>query len=251
MYAPFYKRGYEQETFTALHCLFTQCYVTGNRMLFKGDLTKFDAILFDGKYLDTSDLPWQRSRNQQYIFYSMESADNYPVCEKEFDGFFNWTSTYRLDSDIPYPYILIRDRNGKIVGPKRKMVWEKMATVDNKFVQIPLSKNATAVWFVSNCKDRNGRRKFSKNLKNALKPYNLTVDVIGRCGTNQCPRIFQSLCNHIIKNDYYFYLSLENSFAEDYVTEKLLTALQNDVVPIVYGGADYTRYVSMYVEAYN
>ncbi|KAJ8728733.1 hypothetical protein PYW07_006429 [Mythimna separata] len=44
---------------------------------------------------------------------------------------------------------------------------------------------------------------------------------------------------------------MENSFDEDYVTEKLLTALQHNMVPIVYGGADYTRFLppGSYIDA--
>ncbi|KAJ2937861.1 hypothetical protein O0L34_g18682 [Tuta absoluta] len=47
----------------------------------------------------------------------------------------------------------------------------------------------------------------------------------------------------MIKNNYYFYLSFENSFCDDYVTEKLLNAVQNYAVPIVYGGANYSRFL--------
>lgn len=38
--------------------------------------------------------------------------------------------------------------------------------------------------------------------------------------------------------DYYFYFSIENSFSEDYVTEKLLHALKHYAIPVVYGGAN-------------
>nr|XP_037877562.1 alpha-(1,3)-fucosyltransferase C-like [Bombyx mori] len=47
----------------------------------------------------------------------------------------------------------------------------------------------------------------------------------------------------MIREKYYFYLSFENSFGEDYVTEKLLHALEFDAVPVVYGGANYTRFM--------
>ncbi|XP_063375065.1 alpha-(1,3)-fucosyltransferase C-like [Cydia amplana] len=50
-------------------------------------------------------------------------------------------------------------------------------------------------------------------------------------------------CLKLIQEQYYFYLSFENSFSEDYVTEKLLTALENYAVPVVYGGANYTRFM--------
>jgi len=41
---------------------------------------------------------------------------------------------------------------------------------------------------------------------------------------------------------YKFYLAFENSLCPDYVTEKFYRALDKEVVPIVYGGADYSDY---------
>lgn len=56
------------------------------------------------------------------------------------------------------------------------------------------------------------------------------------------PRLSEH-CYALIESDYYFYLAFENSFCEDYVTEKILTATQHYAVPVVYGGANYSRYV--------
>lgn len=247
-FAPFYKRGEGRETFLAINCSVNKCYVTADRRLFGGDITKYHALLFhdQGFALNSSDLPRTRSHHQIYIFYSMESAGNYPVCDKVFDGFFNWTSTYRLDSDIPCPYILIRDHNGKIVGPKQNIRWKKMvAAVDDDVIERIKNKNRAVAWFAShpNCKTKSGRLALVQGLRNALIPYGFTVDVFGKCGTYHCPKYNQSICNDLVRLTYYFYLSLENSFAVDYVTEKLRLALQIEVVPIVYGGADYTRWV--------
>lgn len=43
----------------------------------------------------------------------------------------------------------------------------------------------------------------------------------------------------MLEQNYKFYLSFENSFCKDYVTEKLFNILQKNVVPIVYGAVDY------------
>jgi alpha-1,3-fucosyltransferase len=45
------------------------------------------------------------------------------------------------------------------------------------------------------------------------------------------------------EKDYFFYASFENSLYHDYVTEKLTRAYNNFVVPIVYGGSNYSRFV--------
>ena len=41
---------------------------------------------------------------------------------------------------------------------------------------------------------------------------------------------------------YKFYLSFENSLCEDYVTEKFFNILNYNLVPIVLGGANYSKF---------
>ncbi len=48
-------------------------------------------------------------------------------------------------------------------------------------------------------------------------------------------------CFSKLAEGFKFYLSFENSLCDHYVTEKLVKALENNVVPIVMGGADYAQ----------
>lgn len=243
-FAPFYYLGEGQKNFIKRKCSVINCYMTTDRNFFDGDLTKFDAIAFNGRNMKDSDLPKNRSAQQKYIYINMESSDNFPVCSAAFDGFFNWTSTYKLNSDVPYPYLLIRNVYGEIVGPKINMDWEEdLPEIDEELAAIISNKTKAAAWFVSHCKTRSKRQEFVETLQKALKPHGYNVDIYGKCGTMECPRNKNADCKAIIEKDYYFYMSLENSFAEDYVTEKLLTAVQHNAIPIVYGGANYSRYL--------
>ena len=45
----------------------------------------------------------------------------------------------------------------------------------------------------------------------------------------------------MIEAKYKFYLSFENSICDDYVTEKFFEIMNHDIVPVVYGGANYSR----------
>ncbi|XP_045504834.1 alpha-(1,3)-fucosyltransferase C-like isoform X2 [Colias croceus] len=245
--APFYFFDHGQRGFIKKNCSLINCFVTSDRNLFNGDLTKFHAIAFNGRSIvnmPSSHLPKQRTQEQKYIFFNMESADNYPICGQHFEDFFNWTSTYKLDSDLPYPYIQIKNLDGQIVGPEKNMTWEETpgGISEDLFYRIQ-NKTKAVAWFVSNCKSRNNRLELAKELQKALSVHGYTVDIYGECGPLKCPRSTVHDCNSFLERDYFFYLSFENSFSEDYVTEKLLTALQHDVVPIVFGGADYSRFL--------
>ncbi|XP_045448444.1 alpha-(1,3)-fucosyltransferase C-like [Melitaea cinxia] len=238
--------GVGQRGFIQRSCPFTNCFVTSNRDYFD-DYTKFDVLAFHGPELalfGMYDLPERRSLKQKFVFASIESPDNYPVCFSELDNFFNWTWTYKLTSDARWGYIVVRDSNNQVIGPNVEMHWlkkEEMAPVSEEFKKKLKTKTRAAAWFVSNCRSKSGREIFVTMLKAKLRKYGLTVDVYGRCGTLSCPSENQDECAKRIAKDYYFYLSFENSYAEDYVTEKILHPLQNNAVPIVYGGANYTR----------
>ena len=61
--------------------------------------------------------------------------------------------------------------------------------------------------------------------KDHLKSLNVTFDIF--------------ICRDLLKS-YKFYLAFENSWCNDYVTEKLWRTLKTDTVPIVLGGANYS-----------
>ncbi|XP_047991633.1 alpha-(1,3)-fucosyltransferase C-like isoform X2 [Leguminivora glycinivorella] len=242
--------GPGQHEYVNRKCKINNCYVTANRSLLPST-SQFDAVVFGSmdmwKYIPG---PTERSPHQKYIFVSLESSRYYPICDQRYDGYFNWTWTYRLDSDEPYGYITIRNITGDIIGPKQIMHWmevDSMKPINERTKNKLKKKNKTAAWFVSNCKSLSKREQFVDKLQTELDNYGLEIDIFGVCeASKQCPRSKMKECLKLIQEEYYFYLSLENSFGEDYVTEKLLTALQNYAVPIVFGGANYTRYYSFF-----
>ncbi|XP_063382808.1 alpha-(1,3)-fucosyltransferase C-like [Cydia fagiglandana] len=241
--------GRGQEQFIKRKCNVNSCYVTSKRSLLPS-ISQFDAVAFHGPEIKRKYVPdpGVRSPQQKYVFVSMESSHYYPICAERYDGFFNWTWTYRLDSDEFYGYVTIRNITGDIIGPNKIMHWIKldsMHPVDNETKVLLKKKNKTAAWFVSNCDSLSKREKFVTKLQYELKSYGLGIDIFGECtgATKKCPRTRMNECLKMVQEEYYFYLSFENSFSEDYVTEKLLTALQNYAVPVVFGGANYTRFM--------
>jgi hypothetical protein len=105
------------------------------------------------------------------------------------------------------------------------------------------SQREGAVGVVSNCKAPSRRLDIANELSKYIK-----VDLFGSksCGktVKPCtiPRNKSSSavnCHPEISLNYKFYLAFENSLCVDYVTEKFFNVLGTEMIPIVYGGADY------------
>lgn len=224
--------------FSHLNCPVQNCIVTENKQLL-GDYVLFDAIMFDGELKKNDIKPERRSNEQLYIFTTIESSYNVPACEVTSENFFNWTFTSRLDSDVPWLYFVVTDRNGSIVAPSVNVKWKtSLDPVSPEVKSILGAKKKAAAWLVSHCKSDSFRDEYLTRLQEHLSHYGLKIDVYGKCTKNLCPN---QNCDEMIRNDYMFYMAFENSFAEDYVTEKVLHAYDNYAIPIVYGGANYSR----------
>lgn len=242
---PFYHFELGRNSFIHPGCKINNCYITDDRNLM--NLTEWDAILFHApeytwKRKNLHGFPSERSSKQIYIFGCIESSANYPICDSKWNSYFNWTMTYRIDSDVPWMYLTVKDRNGNVVAPRQNVNWiTNMDSTPNELIDQLRNKTKAVAWFVSNCKTLNHREEYVKKLKWFLQKLGLDIDIYGRCGEKKCPIDNIEVCWEYLRNDYYFYLSFENSFSEDYTTEKLLQAMQNNVVPIVFGGSNYSR----------
>lgn len=100
-------------------------------------------------------------------------------------------------------------------------------------------------WFVSSCTTKSLREKLAREIS-----WTMTVDVYGECGEFNCPRD-STICDDFLEQEYFFYLSFENEICKDYVTEKLYRPLMKFIVPIVYNGANMTRFLppKSYIDA--
>lgn len=247
--APMLENNSGRQYFIKQNCSFRNCFLTENRSLLN-DVALFDVILFHSVTLEQSRLtilPSSRSIDQKYILMSNEPAVMYPI-PSHYNGFFNYTFTYKLNSDTTWRFFVVRNKNGEIIAPKIDVKWREvndMEPISEEIKRKLQTKNKAAAWFVSHCPTTSQRENFALNLISDLKRYNLTVDVIGHCGNLYCKQ-WDEDCHTMVKTDYYFYLAFENSMCEDYVTEKILTATKHFAVPIVYGGANYSRCVFLF-----
>lgn len=245
--APFAHIALAQESFTSKNCSYQNCYIE-NDPSYLDEITDFDVLLYNavGTRGDAYLLPQKRTPKQIYVFSSLESSANYPLEGTIFNGFFNLTWTYKLNSDLYCPYLVVRNKRGEIIGPKIDMQW--MDVTDMKpishYIKYKLrNKNTAAAWFVSHCNAPSERFGFYNKLKASLNNFGHRIDMFGDCGNMKCSRGWNEECYALIETDYYFYLSFENSFSVDYVTEKVLTAVEHFAVPVILGSANYSRCV--------
>ncbi|XP_014668684.1 PREDICTED: glycoprotein 3-alpha-L-fucosyltransferase A-like [Priapulus caudatus] len=165
-------------------------------------------------------LPAVHRPSQPWLFYSLEPP---PVTHhtgfrgERYPDFFNWTMTYRRDSDFWLPY-----RSYRATTAPRSGVRPNYAR----------GKTKLAVAIISNCAEE--RLRFVRRLAEVV-----PVDVYGRCGKGKvCTEARGAgACMRDLLRPYKFYIAAENSRCADYVTEKYWRSIGDDLqmVPIVVG----------------
>ena len=185
-------------------------------------LETFDAVVFNAHELWASInlLPViQRSARQRFIYFTRESASyTYTPAEELPHGYFNWTMTYKRDADVWFPY-------GRIVASKSN---RPLTELKSQWLDAVRMKSKKVLWIVSKCHTMSHRELYVDQLR-----QHIDVDIYGQCGNSSVDYAY-------LVNQYKFYLSFENSLCDDYVTESFFRALQNPLVPVVMGGANYS-----------
>ena len=194
-------------------------------------LESFDAILFNVHELWLTFLfpvEYRRPSHQRVVLLTQESPLTMAAMGQDvvLDNFFNWTMTYKLDSDIQLLYGRVNTNSNYSQDynpPKRNGTM----------------KSHQVAWMVSHCGTFSKREDYVAELSKYI-----SIDIYGGCGNLTCARndehwISEPECYVELATKYKFYLSFENSICKDYVTEKFFNILQHDMVPVVMGGADY------------
>lgn len=224
-------------------CSVKACAITRNH-------SDADALVFVNS--DVKVEPSRDRRAQQvWIAYLLESpVHTYDSrLKRAYRGVhtFNWTATYRRDSELVTPYAKFvpytHTINRYLQLPMRRNLHDATQAEQSRLLSAPsthkrlLAKKSNAIaWLVSNCHARNNRLEYARELSK-----HIPVHIYGKCGEYSCDKRNQSACLSMINERYKFYLAFENSNCREYITEKLfVNALgYNDanhlLVPIVMG----------------
>ncbi|CAF2980115.1 unnamed protein product [Rotaria sp. Silwood2] len=143
---------------------------------------------------------------------------------------YNFKMTYNLDDSYPEPATYF-DANLHIID----LLKPPSIPFEEK------EKQADIVWIISNCNAHNSREGFVQRLMQEIK-----IDSYGTCLNNRKGYAARMTDNIHAYKKYKFVIAIENSNCVDYVTEKLIKAVESGSIPIVAGRdgrPDYRRFM--------
>lgn len=237
-------------------CEYSNCDVRFTRPTSR--IVDAHAVLFQGNNIPRV-IPKRRNSNQVFIFIDVEAPQYLHIvnlASPKWRHFFNWTMTYRLDSDIPYPYgsIVLRPGFGNMTLSTKNTMDNRptelsLKTINKALQNMPLvgrpgknykaifkRKTKIAAWLVSHCITASRREKYVNLMKKHTR-----IDVFGKCTKRFCARGDE--CHLSIVQNYFYYLSFENSLCKDYVTEKEFNWFNEDIITVVRGARTYRNYL--------
>ena len=174
-------------------------------------------------------MPKRHSQNQIFVFFILES----PV--RSYKGFFNTGFSFKDVFNLTFTFLDSDDTD--VYTPLGGLALREEPREQPMPSEDLVAKKSLVAWFVSNCNAPSARIAYA----NELAKY-IPVHVYGSCGNYSCPPGNISCYSSVIQS-YMFYLAFENSFCKDYATEKLFRTLTTNMVPIVYGYANYSKLV--------
>lgn len=175
--------------------------------------------------------PEKRPKNQRWIFAVYESPMHCGNFTK-YNNLFNFTSTYRIDSDFP-----------RLTGSYKKFVWgfNKSFNENRDFSH---GKTHFAAAIIGNCGGSSGRLTIIKKIQKFI-----PVTLLGRCGT-KCTDFFKNSsnqdCKELVAQSHKFYFSFENSICNGYISKKFFQILRYDIITVVFGDGNYSHFVRIF-----
>ena len=185
---------------------------------FSKDFQNAKVVVFHPYDFNFKHLPRERPKGQLWVWLNLEPPKYVKYLGKT-NGHFNYTASYKTNSDIflPYGYFIEKPN----------------FTFHNKYLKPFDQRNHSVCWIVSNWKST-----FRNSYYEKLKEF-INIDVY--TGLPRDKNIYNK-CEHLSQCK--FYLSFENSNHSDYITEKLwYNAYQCGAIPIVLGTvkSDYLK----------
>lgn len=214
----------DAQSFQDKHCPITNCQIIDDKS--KLNESEYVVILVTDP-IET--MPPTLSTNvtrpyrQRWVYANMESPYYHPQSWMKWNSFFNYTADYLTESEFGINY-----------ESQKRFLWALNETF-NENHDYHEGKTGFMAALISNCAAQNERM----NYINELRKYVHEVEVYGNCG-KPCTA---NDCREWIGQKYKFFFAFENSNCKDYITEKFFLMLKYDIIPVVIGGGNYSRFV--------
>jgi hypothetical protein len=208
------------ETYVSIPAPVPHCPVPHIITSDRSDLDFADAVIFHIPTLE-SRLRLRKRPGQRWVALSAESD---VVClrlrDRAFMQQFDFTMTYRLDSDFPMPYVWT-----DMIDTLRVPPWHP-------------DKRRDAVIFMSGRADLSFREQYVAELMR-----HMSVDSYGAVLRNRTLPVDEGRRTKLETiSKYRFTLAFENSKTDDYVTEKFFDALLTGSVPVYLGASNVEKF---------
>ena len=227
-------------------CVADNCNVTIMRNQSRDQISA-DAVVYQGNKIPDI-TPERLGERQVFVFdnseppWYMHNKHSVEVLETD-STFINWTLTYKQDSDAWAPYGIIIPRSlSKEEYLQSLQKGETINTFDSKYLttdttnkdygQIFDAKTKDVLWLVSHCYSTSKRETYVDMMR-----QHINVDIYGKCGGLRIRN------NTTFDGQFKFYLAFENNMCKDYITEKFFSWYSKDIIVVVRGGADYSKFV--------
>ena len=208
--------------FATNNCPITNCELTNNiKRLNESDFVM--VMLTDAVEWKIPDAKFRQSINKRWVSVIIESPVHAGSFGK-FNDLFSYTADYLESSEFGINY-----------ESQKRFLWGLNVTFNTSH-DYSQGKTGFMSALISNCDARHSRR--SEYIRHLKKYINVTV--YGSCGI-ACPRDVD--CREMVGFKYKFYFAYENSFCKDYITEKFFLMLKYDVIVVVFGAGNYSRFV--------
>ncbi|ELU03917.1 hypothetical protein CAPTEDRAFT_129035 [Capitella teleta] len=202
-------------------------FSSGDSYLTSGDAVIFRPFAIHHGYLP----PKYHPPNQKWIFQEHEAPSrtwNKHRTEMSFWSSFNVSISFVHEADIVHSENAFQCSFDPEFKPSLRP----------DFVYIR-NKTGTILWVVSNCHFTSGREDYVNEMKKFI-----NIDIYGSCGKGRICGGYSAYhghnCTKQFINRYKFYLAFENSFCNNYYTEKLTKTIGVDTIPVVMGLVNYS-----------
>lgn len=230
---PDYKFDFgKKKQFESIKCPVTNCEITNDFNRYNSsDIAVFHTHnLYQVNRTYYEWLIQNRPQQQRWALVEYETTITHPIKKlyySKFENMFNFTWSYNIETS----YL------SSIYQINSNFVWELNKTFKNNY-DYHKEKSKFAAALISNCDAASARIDYL----NKLRKY-VNVDIYGynvKCSNMKCPA--KGDCRDFISKQYKFFFVIENSFCNGYITEKFFKILNYNIVPVVGGLGDYSKY---------